>query len=143
MTVAGRTRVLVVDDDEGIREYVGALLERLGLEVHAVEDGEQGLRALGETRPDLVLLDVAMPGASGLDLLRQIKGRQHDLPVVMLSGQGEAAQVVESIRSGAEDFLAKPFEPEQLEQAVSRALRAAQITCPTCHGSGRVGSREP
>ena len=134
-----RNRVLVVDDDEGVREYVGALLSRAGLDVVSAPDGEQGLRALEEVHPDLVLLDVTMPGPSGLDLLRRIKRQHGDLPVVMLSGQGEAANVVESIRSGAADFLAKPFEPDELEGAVARALlrRDDPGVCSRCNGSGR------
>lgn len=135
-----QNRILVVDDDEGVREYVEAVLSRAGLEVVCAADGARGLRALDERRPDLVLLDLAMPDASGLDLLRRIKQRHTHLPVVMLSGQGEPANVVESLRRGAADFIRKPFEPERLKLVVARALalRSEGSLCPTCNGSGRV-----
>lgn len=130
----------MVDDDEGVREYVDTVLSRAGLDVVCAQDGAHGLQALDERTPDLVLLDLAMPDASGFELLRRIKERRGDLPVVMLSGQGEPANVVESIRNGATDFVSKPFEPEQLKLAVARALelRRRGSVCPTCNGSGRV-----
>jgi len=136
--VAERNRILVVDDDEGVREYVEAVLSRAGLEVVCAPDGAHGLRALDERSPDLVLLDLAMPDTNGMDLLRRIKERDQQLPVVMLSGQGAVANVVESLRNGASDFVSKPFEPEQLESAVRRVLalgRRGQV-CPTCNGNG-------
>ena len=136
--MAERNRVLVVDDDEGVREYVEAVLSRAGLEVVCAPDGARGLQALDERSPDLVLLELSMPDASGIDLLRRIKQRDEHLPVVMLSGQGAVANVVESLRNGAADFLSKPCEPEQLASAVERVLalgRRGQL-CPTCNGNG-------
>ena len=123
-------RILVVDDDEGVREYVHVLLSREGLDVVSASDGEEGMK----------LLDVTMPGTNGLELLRRIKQDHRELPVVMLSGQGEAANVVESLRYGAADFLDKPFEPEALLVAVERALtlRTGDSLCPHCHGAGRI-----
>ena len=133
-------RILVVDDDEGVREYVHVLLSREGLDVVSASDGEEGMKLLDEAQPDLVLLDVTMPGTNGLELLRRIKQDHRELPVVMLSGQGEAANVVESLRYGAADFLDKPFEPEALLVAVERALtlRTGDSLCPHCHGAGRI-----
>ncbi len=98
------------------------------------------MQALDERSPDLVLLDLAMPDVSGLDLLLSIKQRPGDLPVVMLSGQGEAANVVESIRRGAADFVSKPFDPEQLTVAIAPAheLRARGSICPSCTGKGWI-----
>jgi DNA-binding NtrC family response regulator len=135
-----QTCILVVDDDEGVREYVDAVLTRAGLEVVSAPDGARGMQALDERTPDLVLLDMAMPDVSGLDLLLRIKQRRSDLPVVMLSGQGEPANVIESIRRGAADFVSKPFEPEQLQLAVARALdrRSRGSICPSCSGTGWI-----
>jgi DNA-binding NtrC family response regulator len=143
--VSEQNRVLVVDDDDGVREYVEAVLSRAGMEVVCAANGAHGMKALDERSPDLVLLDLAMPDASGLDLLLRIKELRGDLPVVMLSGQGEAANVVESIRRGAADFLAKPFEPEQLQVAVERALnlRGQGTICPTCNGDGWLAPETP
>ena len=135
--------ILVVDDDEGVREYVDAVLSRAGMVVVGAHDGAHGMRALDERMPDLVLLDLAMPDVSGLDLLLQIKQRRGDVPVVMLSGQGEPANVIESIRRGAADFVSKPFEPEQLQRVVARALelRGRGSVCPSCRGTGWLPPR--
>ena len=135
-----RCRVLVVDDDDGVREYVDEVLSRAGLEVVSASDGASGMHELDERNPDLVLLDLGMPDANGLDLLRRIRRSHGDVPVVMLSGQSEPANVVESMRRGAADFLRKPFEPERLRDSVARALelRSEGAVCPTCNGSGRL-----
>jgi len=140
-----RNRILVVDDDDGVREYVEEVLSRAGLEVVTARDGAHGMRALDERSPDLVLLDLAMPDASGMDLLERIKRSHEHLPVVMLSGQGAPANVVESLRRGAADFVSKPFEPEQLRRVVDRALalRRRGAVCPACNGNGWIAAEDP
>jgi two-component system response regulator AtoC len=115
-------RVLVIDDDPGVREYLEALVSRQGYEAHAVPSGEEALRTLERTRPDLVTLDVVLEGMDGLETLRQLKKRVPDIPVVMLSGHGQARTIVEAMRLGASDFLRKPFEVEELELAFQKAL---------------------
>jgi two-component system, NtrC family, response regulator AtoC len=115
-------RVLVIDDDPGVREYLEALVSRQGYEAYAVPGGEEALRTLDQTRPDLVTLDVVLEGMDGLETLRQLKKRIPDIPVVMLSGHGQARTIVEAMRLGASDFLRKPFEVEELELAFQKAL---------------------
>jgi two-component system response regulator AtoC len=115
-------RVLVIDDDPGVRDYMEALVSRQGYRVFAVADAEQALDSLERTRPDIVTLDVVLPGIDGLETLRQLKQRIPDVPVVMLSGHGQARNIVEAMRLGASDFLRKPFEVEELELAFQKAL---------------------
>ncbi|HXV35666.1 MAG TPA: sigma-54 dependent transcriptional regulator [Myxococcota bacterium] len=120
--MADRFRVLVIDDDPGVRDYMEALVSRQGYEVCAAADGEEALRRLDETRPDLITLDVVLPGMDGLQTLEKLKQRLPDVPVVMLSGHGQARNIVEAMRRGASDFLRKPFEVEELELAFQKAL---------------------
>jgi len=117
-----RFRVLVIDDDPGVRDYMEALVSRQGYEVFAAADGEEALENLEQSRPDLVTLDVVLPGMDGLKILAELKKRLPDVPVVMLSGHGQARNIVEAMRLGASDFLRKPFEVEELELAFQKAL---------------------
>jgi two-component system response regulator AtoC len=115
-------RVLVIDDDPGIREYLQALASRQGYRVFTAADGEEALEKLDDTRPDIVTLDAVLPGMDGLETLRQLKQRAPETPVIMLSGHGQARTIVEAMRLGASDFLRKPFEVEELELAFAKAL---------------------
>ena len=126
--MAERYRVLVIDDDPGVRDYMEALVSRQGYDVVAVADGEKGLEALESTQPDLITLDVVLPGMDGLQTLEQLKQRIPDVPVVMLSGHGQARNIVEAMRLGASDFLRKPFEVEELELAFQKALEKRALT---------------
>jgi len=115
-------RVLVIDDDPGVREYLKELMSRQGLVVIAEPGGEEALANLDRTRPDLVTLDVVLQGMDGLDTLRRLKKRLPDVPVIMLSGHGQARTIVQAMQLGATDFLRKPFEVEELELAFQKAL---------------------
>jgi two-component system, NtrC family, response regulator AtoC len=115
-------RVLVIDDDPGVRDYMEALVSRQGYRVFLAADAEQALSGFDDTRPDIVTLDVVLPGIDGLETLRRLKQRAPDVPVVMLSGHGQARNIVEAMRLGASDFLRKPFEVEELELAFQKAL---------------------
>ena len=95
---------------------------RLGYDVQIAASGEEAVEAVREVPPDLVTLDVMLPGISGLDTLRELRGLAPRLPIIMLSGHGRTQTIVEAVRMGAVDFLRKPFEPEELETAFSRAL---------------------
>jgi len=120
--MADRFRVLVIDDDPGVRDYMEALVARQGYEVFAAADGEEALKNLDTSQPDLITLDVVLPGMDGLQTLEKLKQRLPDVPVVMLSGHGQARNIVEAMRRGASDFLRKPFEVEELELAFQKAL---------------------
>ena len=119
--MADRFRVLVIDDDPGVRDYMEALVSRQGYEVTAAADGEEALKNLDAIQPDLITLDVVLPGMDGLQTLEKLKQRLPDVPVVMLSGHGQARNIVEAMRRGASDFLRKPFEVEELELAFQKA----------------------
>ena len=136
-------RVLVIDDDPGIREYLDALLERRGYEVFTVGTGEAALETLNTTRPDLVTLDVVLDGMDGLETLRRLKKRLPDVPVVMLSGHGHARTIVEAMQLGASDFLRKPFEVEELELAFQKALehRALRQEVEELRGRAQAGTQ--
>ncbi len=136
-------RVLVIDDDPGIREYLDALLERRGYEVFTAATGEAALEALNTSRPDLVTLDVVLDGMDGLETLRRLKKRLPDIPVVMLSGHGQARTIVEAMQLGASDFLRKPFEVEELELAFQKALehRALRQEVEELRGRAQAGTQ--
>ena len=122
MTMHTQTTVLVIDDDPGVREYLETLATRQGYGVHTAVDGETALENLDQTRPDVITLDVVLPGMDGLETLRRIKQRAPEVPVIMISGHGQARTIVEAMRLGATDFLRKPFEVEELELAFQKAL---------------------
>jgi two-component system response regulator AtoC len=135
-----RFRVLVIDDDPGVRDYMEALVTRQGYEVFAVADGERALASLEECRPDLITLDVVLPGMDGLETLAQLRQRVPDVPVVMLSGHGQARNIVEAMRLGASDFLRKPFEVEELELAFQKALEKRALKQEVERMRGRARS---
>jgi len=114
-------RVLVVDDAEGIRTYLASLLETWGYQVDTAEDGRRAIALIeGGAAPDLLMLDVMMPGIDGLETLRRIREMEPDLPVVMLSVVAKASAIVGAMQLGAVDYLNKPFEEEELEAILVR-----------------------
>ncbi|MGD0522627.1 MAG: sigma-54 dependent transcriptional regulator [Terracidiphilus sp.] len=115
-------RILVIDDEAGIRESLEVLLSLEGYAVRVAADGEEGLRILDLESLDLVLLDLALPGQSGLELLPQIKERQPDLPVIMITAYGTVDNIVESVRAGAENFIQKPWDNEKLLADIRSAV---------------------
>ena len=114
--------ILVIDDEAGIRESLEVLLSLEGYAVKMAPDGEQGLRMLEIESFDLVLLDLALPGQSGIDLLPQIKERQPETPVIMITAYGTVENVVEAIRAGAENFVQKPWDNEKLLADIRSAV---------------------
>ena len=118
-----RFRVLVVDDAEAIRTYLANLLELKGYDVDTAEDGRRALALLeGGAGPDVIVLDVMMPGLDGIETLRRIRELDEDTPVVMLSVVGKASTIVEAMKLGAADYLNKPFEEDELELTLQNVL---------------------
>jgi DNA-binding NtrC family response regulator len=115
-------RILVIDDEAAIRESLEVLLTLEGYAVRMVNDGEQGLRVLELENFDLVLLDLALPGQSGLELLPQIRERQPELPVIMITAYGTVDNVVEAVHAGAENFVQKPWDNEKLLADIRSAV---------------------
>ncbi len=106
--------------------------------VHAFGDAEAAIGRLGELRPDLITLDLVLPGLDGIGTLRQLQRRAPEVPVLMLSGHGKARSIVEAMQGGAADFLRKPFEPEELELAIARAFESSALEREVSDLRGRV-----
>ncbi len=119
---SGGASILVIDDEAGIRESLEVLLTLEGYTPRMAAGGEEGLRILDQENFDLVLLDLALPGRSGLELLPEIKDRQPDLPVIMITAYGTVDHVVEAIRAGAENFIQKPWDNEKLLADIRSAV---------------------
>jgi DNA-binding NtrC family response regulator len=115
-------RILVIDDEAAIRESLEVLLSLEGYKVTLTEDGEKGLRTLDQENFDLVLLDLSLPGQSGMELLPQIRERQPELPVIMITAYGTVDNVVEAIRNGASNFVQKPWDNEKLLADIRAAV---------------------
>jgi DNA-binding NtrC family response regulator len=122
-----RAKILLVEDEEGLRELLKASLGRLGHQVRACATAESGLESLANFDPDVVLTDLRLPGMSGEDLLLKLKQLRPALPVVVLSGFGKAKDIVEVIRSGAEDYLSKPVDPAELQVVLLKALEKQRL----------------
>ena len=117
-------RILVADDDVDIRELVEFKLTSLGHDVVAVGDGAAAVDACREQRPDLAVLDVMMPGMSGLDAVRLIRAQPHlaTLPVILLTARAQESDVETGFDSGADDYITKPFSPRELAHRVATLL---------------------
>ena len=121
-------RLLVVDDERGIRTALLQVLEYEGHEVRAAEDGHEGLRIAGEFNPDVIFLDVKMPGMDGLDVLDELRENDPSTLVIMISGHGTIDTAVEATRKGAYDFLEKPLDTDRLLVTLRRALELRGLT---------------
>lgn len=122
-------RVLVVDDDLALAEMLGIVLTGEGLEVTHVADGNAALPALRDTRPDVVLLDVMLPGIDGLEVCRRIRA-ESGVPIVMLTARTDTVDVVLGLESGADDYVVKPFKPQELIARLRARLRRGDEPAP-------------
>jgi len=136
-------RVLVVDDDLTIAEVVGDYLRAAGLETRHAADGQSALSMAQEWPPDLVVLDLMLPGIDGVEVCRQLRATQQGqqpLPVIMLTALGDEADRVHGLEAGADDYVTKPFSPRELTlrvQAVLRRAATADATPPEPFRTGR------
>lgn len=119
--IIAQSRVLVVDDEEGARDALELILED-HYEIESVGDGTQAIEVLKEKKFDVVLLDVNMPDLNGIETLRQIKDMDESIEVIMVSAADRAREATASIKSGACDYITKPFEPDEILSAIERAL---------------------
>ena len=136
-------RVLVVDDDPTVSDVVRRYLERADFEVVLAGDGQTALEKFGATRPDLVILDLMLPGSPGadsrsprtahvgLEVCRQLRARPDGVPIVMLTALGEESDRVLGLQLGADDYVTKPFSPRELVLRVQSVLRRAGTPVPT------------
>ncbi|MBC9823340.1 response regulator transcription factor [Terrabacter sp. MAHUQ-38] len=139
--------VLVVDDDPTVREVVAGYLERAGLEVVLAGDGLAAVDTARDRSPDLVVLDLTLPGLDGLEVFRRMRSERGDLPVVMLTARGEESDRVLGLEIGADDYVTKPFSSRELVLRIQSILRrsaptpAAPQTGPLVDGDLRVDVR--
>lgn len=119
---AMRARILVVDDDPSLAEMLTIVLRGEGFDAAVVRDGSRALEAFHEVRPDLVLLDLMLPGLGGLDVCKQIRA-ESGVPIIMLTAKTDTVDVVLGLESGADDYVMKPFKPKELTARVRARLR--------------------
>lgn len=121
--MSATAEILVVDDDASLRAAISDYLTGAGFGVRAVSDGRAMDAAIAEAAPDLIVLDVMMPGEDGLAICRRLQARQGAIPVLMLSAMGETTDRIVGLEVGAADYLPKPFEPRELLARVRAVLR--------------------
>jgi len=121
------TLVLVVDDDQDLAEMLGIVLTGAGIDVEMVDRGDTALEAFRETKPDLVLLDVMLPGIDGVEVCKQIRAESM-VPIVMLTARGDTQDVVAGLEAGADDYIVKPFRhPSELVARIRTRLRRSTL----------------
>src|SRR6202041_680247 len=118
-----RGSVLVVDDEPTIAEIVSRYLELAGYRTRIASDGPQALELVADRRPDLVVLDLMLPGIDGLEVMRRLRGRPAPPGVILLTAKGEESDRVIGLRLGADDYVVKPFSPAELVARVDAVLR--------------------
>jgi two-component system response regulator MtrA len=124
-----RGRVLVVDDDNALSEMLGIVLRGEGFEPFFCADGARALDAFHSARPDLVLLDLMLPGKDGIEVAREIRA-ESGVPIVMLTAKSDTVDIVLGLESGADDYVVKPFKPKELVARVRARLRRADAPAP-------------
>ncbi len=131
-----KANILVVDDEPDISALVAYHLAREFYRVRTVSDGEEALEAVGRERPDLIVLDLMLPGTSGLDVLRSLRSRPEfeSLPVVLLTARSDEQERVEGLSLGADDYVTKPFSPQELVLRVGAVLRRVRQQPPAGAG---------
>lgn len=132
---AGAARVLVVDDDPTVAEVVSGYLDRAGHVVDRAGDGPTALARAAEHRPDLVVLDLMLPGMDGLEVCRRIRGRG-PVPVIMLTARGDEDDRILGLEVGADDYVTKPFSPRELVLRVESVLRRTRPAAAAGAGAG-------
>ncbi len=122
-------KILVVDDDAHVRRMIEQTFSKVGSHVVTAPDGQAGLRAFYEERPDLVVLDIMMPKADGWETCRQIR-TMSDVPIILLTALNQQEDIIRGLDNGADDFVTKPFNPGVLLARARAALRRAQPAAP-------------
>ncbi len=135
----GRPKVLVIDDDEQLNTLLTEYLGQFGFAVTTAVDGREGLRALRTDPPDVLVLDVMLPGADGFAICREVRETSR-VPIVMLTARGEVADRVMGLELGADDYLPKPFEPRELVARLKAVLRRGETG--GSEGTLRIGALE-
>jgi DNA-binding response OmpR family regulator len=132
--------ILLADDEAPIRENLAPFLERSGFSVSLATNGEEALREIEANKPDLVVLDVLMPKIDGREVLRQLRRKGNWTPIILLTQVGEAYERAMALEEGADDYLNKPFEPQELVARIKAVLRRARPGEPPLAAAGRLVS---
>lgn len=135
--------ILVVDDDNRLRELLRSYLSKNGFAVTAAEDARSARHSLESMEFDLIVLDVMMPGETGLEFARALRETSNDVPILMLTAMGEASDRIGGLEAGADDYLPKPFEPRELLLRIQTILRRTAMPAPaqdTAPAHIRLGS---
>ena len=143
--------ILVADDDDDNRVLIGRLLATRSYRVIEAKDGDEALLKGALPEVDLVLLDQMMPGLTGMQVLKKLRDQNHDVPIIMVTAVGDAAQIAKALHDGADDYVTKPFSPLVLLARVERRLRPRAAPVPvkevppavTAHGTARMTHAEP
>ena len=130
--------ILLVEDEEGIASFVETVLTREGFSVDMTESGEQALEAIESNPPELVLLDVMLPGIDGLEVCRRIRRMPAYIPIIMLTAKGDEVDRVVGLELGADDYVSKPFSARELIARIRAVLRLAQEGVSAEAGEGRI-----
>lgn len=117
------TSVLVVDDDQDLAEMLGIVLNGAGIEVDLVSNGDEAVDVFRNNQPDLVLLDIMLPGLDGISVCREIRKESTRVPIVMLTAKGDTHDIVKGLEAGADDYMVKPFKPSELVARIRTRLR--------------------
>ena len=124
-----KRKVLIVDDDPHMSELMTVVLQTEGIyDLKVVESGEATLKTIGDWKPDLVLLDINMPGISGLEILSLVRRHEDHMGIILVSGNSDTEDVIEGLDSGADDYICKPFNPHELVARVRTQLRVKNLT---------------
>ena len=135
MSVAEGEKILIVDDDERLRRLLERFLTEQGFRVRGVENAEQMDRILARELFNLVVLDLMMPGEDGLSVCRRLRGSNNQIPIIMLTAKGDEASRIQGLELGADDYLAKPFNPRELLARIKAVLRRQSTSVPGAPGS--------
>ena len=133
---ADKKKILIVDDDENIAELISLYLTKEGYDTEEAHDGETALERFPEYRPDLIVLDLMLPGVDGYQVCQEIRAHS-DVPIIMLSAKGEVFDKVHGLKLGADDYMEKPFDPTELVARVNAVLRRCRLN------AARTAKQEP
>lgn len=120
-------RILIVDDEENVRRMLATAFSLQGHETHCASDGKAALNLFSETQPDVVLMDIRMPEMDGIDALKVMRAQQPRIPVILMTAYAEVETAVEALRSGAFDYVIKPFDLDELSMVIQRALQLQEM----------------
>ena len=135
MSVSEREKLLIVDDDERVRRLLERFLTEQGFRVRGVENAEQMDRVLARELFNLVVLDLMMPGEDGLSVCSRLRANNNQIPIIMLTAKGDEASRIQGLELGADDYLAKPFNPRELLARIKAVLRRQATSVPGAPGS--------